>query len=49
MFSTPNAKLVNRAARNQSLTRWAPDPKRLHPGLRVKTHIKAGPCPGTQD
>jgi hypothetical protein len=45
MYAASNGKLVNPAAKSQGLTRLAPGLTRLHAGLRVKTHIKAGPTP----
>jgi hypothetical protein len=42
----PNAKLMNAGAKSQGLTRLAAGLTRLPTGLRVRTHIKAGPtCP----
>ena len=40
----PNARLMNTAAKSQGLTRLDAGLTRLPTGLRVKTHIKAGPC-----
>jgi hypothetical protein len=43
-----NANRVPQADRSPGLTRLAAGLTRLSPGLRVKTHIKAGPtCTGT--
>jgi hypothetical protein len=40
---TSKVSLANRARRSQGLTRLSAGLTRLPTGLRVKTHIKAGP------
>jgi hypothetical protein len=42
----PIVQVGKPVAPSESLTRLAPGLTRLSAGLRVKTHIKAGPCGG---